>query len=69
MRSILTLFALAALGFGFILQKKDLPEPVSAKASSTELNGKGRINLMKHAPEKNQSVAQNVSTVRERNEL
>jgi hypothetical protein len=69
MRSILVLFAMTALGFAFILQKNDPPEPVSAKAKSTELGGTGRTNLMKHAPEKSRSVAQNVSTVRKGSEL
>jgi hypothetical protein len=69
MRSILVLLAMAALGFGFILQKNDPPEPVNAKTNLAELGGTGRTNLMKHAPEKSRSVAQNVSTVRKGNEL
>lgn len=60
---------MAFLGFGFILHKKDAPEPVSAKAQSTELGGVSRSNLMKHAPEKIRSVAQNISTGRKANEL
>jgi hypothetical protein len=69
MRSILVLLAMAVLGFGFILQKKDPAEPVKAKTNSTELASMGRINLMKHAPEKNRAIAQNVSAVRKQNEL
>ena len=69
MRSILVLFAMAVLGFGFILQKNDPPEPVSANAKSTEPGGVSRNNLMKHAPDKSRSVAQNVSPERKRNEL
>lgn len=69
MRSILVLFAMAVLGFSFILQKHDPPEPVSASAKSTELAGTGRNNMMKHALDKSPSVAQNVSKERKRNEL
>ena len=68
MRSILVLFAMAVLGFSFILQKEDPPEPVKAKANVTELST-GRTNLMKHAPEKSRSVAQNASAVRKGSEL
>jgi hypothetical protein len=67
MRSILVLLTMAVLGFGFILQKNDPPEPVSAKAKSTELSG--RTNLMKHALDKSRSVAENVSPERKPNEL
>ena len=68
MRSILILFTLAALGFGFILQKKDPPEPVTAKTTASG-PGTGRTNLMKRAPEKGRSVAQNASAIRAGNEL
>jgi hypothetical protein len=61
MRSILTLFVIAALGFLFILQKKDAPEPTLAKKQPTELNKVSQHNWMKHAIDKNRVVAQNVS--------
>jgi outer membrane lipopolysaccharide assembly protein LptE/RlpB len=61
MRSILTLFVMAAAGFGFILQKKDVPEPVTAKTKSIELRQVSQNNWMKHALDKSRTVAQNVS--------
>ena len=61
MRSILTLFVIAALGFLFILQKKDAPEPVLAKKQPTELNKVIQHNWMKHAIDKGRVVAQNAS--------
>ena len=60
MRSILTLFVIAALGFLFILQKKDPPEPALVKKQSTELNKAIQHNWMKHAIDKSRVVAQNV---------
>jgi hypothetical protein len=67
MRSILALFVMAALGFGFILQKKDAPEPTKAKP--TELSEVSRHNWMKHALDKSRTVAQNVSQQRKENGL
>jgi hypothetical protein len=61
MRSILTLFVIAALGFLFILQKNDAPEPSLAKKQSVELNKVNQHNWMKHAIDKNRVIAQNVS--------
>lgn len=61
MRSILALFAVAALGFLFILQKKDAPEPALAKKHPIELNKVSQHNWMKHAIDKNRVIAQNVS--------
>jgi hypothetical protein len=61
MRSILTLFVIAALGFLFILQKKDGPEATSTKKQPTELIKLSQHNWMKHAIDKNRVVAQNVS--------
>jgi hypothetical protein len=61
MRSIVALFAVAALGFLFILQKKDPPEPTLAKKQPTELIKVSQHNWMKHAIDKNRVVAQNGS--------
>jgi len=41
MRSILILFAIAVVGFTFIIQKKDAPEVRPAKATSAAVNRMG----------------------------
>ncbi len=69
MRSIFVLFAMAILGFGFILQKKDPPEPVKTKTNLSELADTSRQNRMKHALDKSRSFAQNISAERKQNEL
>jgi len=58
MRSILVLFAIAAIGFIVILQKKDAPEGTGAKAAKSQLVG--QHNWMKQSPDKTRVVAQNV---------
>lgn len=69
MRSILTLFVIAAVGFLFILQKKDTPETTPASKSLTELNKMGQHNWMKHALDTSRGVAQNVSKQRKENQI
>ena len=63
MRSILALFAVAALGFGFILHKKDAPE-AAAVASETQKNELSKVsqhNWTKRALDTGRSVARNVA--------
>jgi len=69
MRSVLALLVLAAVGFAFILQKKDPPEAAVAKIQSTELPKIGRHNWMKHALDTSRSVAKNVAKQRQESEL
>jgi hypothetical protein len=67
MRSILVLFAIAALGFIFILQKKDAPEATTVKtkpAKSHQVNQVSQHNSMKHSLDKAHAVAQNVAQTR-----
>jgi len=64
MRSILTLFVIATLGFLFILQKNDDPQPTTAKTTRSEQSQVSEHNFMKHALDKSRVVAQNVSKQR-----
>jgi uncharacterized membrane protein len=62
MRSIVLLFAIAAIGFSFILHKKDAAEATATKSAEVS-----RHNWMKHALDKTRTVAQNVSQQRREN--
>jgi hypothetical protein len=64
MRSILTLFVIATLGFLFILQKNDAPQPTTAKTTHVGQSQASEHNFMKHALDKSRVVAQNVSKQR-----
>ena len=71
-RSILVLFAIAALGFTVILQKKDPPEATSVKtkaAESQHVNQVSQHNWMKHSLDRAHAVAQNVAQTRKENEM
>jgi len=59
MRSILALFAVAALGFGFILHKKDVPEAAASETQTSELSKVNQHNWTKHALDTSRSVAKN----------
>jgi hypothetical protein len=67
MRSILALFAIAALGFIVILQKKDAPDATLTKAKAPELKQAGKHNWMKHALDGSHAVAQNTTRTRKEN--
>lgn len=69
MRSILVLFAIAALGFIFILQKKDVPEGTGAKVKPSELQQVSQHNWMKHSLDRTHVVVQNVAQTRKENEV
>ena len=69
MRSVLALFAVAAIGFIFILQKKDEPETAIVKtkpAESRRMNQVSQHNWMKHSPDGADVLAQNVAQTRKR---
>ena len=61
MRSILILFAIAAVGFLFIIQKKDTPEAAPPKTTSAAVNRMGERSWTKHplAIDRSHDVAQN----------
>jgi hypothetical protein len=64
MRSVLVLFAIAVLGFIFILQKKDAPETTIVKTKPAELRRMNQVsqdNRMKPSLDKTHAVAQNVA--------
>jgi len=69
MRPVLALLVLAAAGFAFILQKKDPPETPVAKVQLSELSKATQHNWMRHALDPSRSVAKNVPTQREDNEI
>ena len=67
--SVLVLFGIAALGFVFILQKKDAPEATIVKtkpAESRHMNQVSQDNRIKHSTDKTNVVAQNVVQTRKR---
>jgi hypothetical protein len=64
MRSILVLFAIAALGFVIILKKKDAPEVAKAPAKSAEVS---QPNWMKRVSNGSRDVAQNDKQPRREN--
>ena len=67
--SVLVLFGIAALGFVFILQKKDAAEATTVKtkpAESRHMNQVSQDNRMKHSTDKTNIVAQNVMQTRKR---
>jgi hypothetical protein len=67
--SVLVLFGIAALGFVFILQKKDAAEATIVKtkpAESRHMNQVSQDNRMKHSTDKTNIVAQNVVQTRKR---
>jgi hypothetical protein len=61
MRSILILFAIAAVGFFFLIQKKDAPEIAPAERTSAEVNRMGEHNWVKRplGLDRSRDVAQN----------
>jgi hypothetical protein len=71
MRSILALFVVAALGFGFILHKKDAPEAAAAalEAQTSELSKVSHHNWTKRTLDTSRSVAKNVAKQRQGNEV
>ena len=67
--SVLVLFGIAALGFVFILQKKDAAEATIVKAKPAEsrhMNQVTQDNRMKHSTDKTNALAQNVVQARKR---
>jgi len=68
MRSILALFAVAALGFLIILHKKDAPEATVWETQTREL-AKVSHNWTKHPLDTSRFVAKNVAKQREGNEV
>jgi hypothetical protein len=68
MRSILTLFVVAALGFVVIL-KKDAGEAAAANTQTTELVKVSQRNWKKHALDTSHSIAKNATKQRQENEL
>ena len=69
MRSILVLFVMAALGFIFILQKKDGTETTVVKTRPAELRRMNQVskdNRMKHSTDETNAVAQNSTQTRKR---
>jgi len=69
MRSVLLLFGIAALGFIFILQKKDGTETTVVKTRPAELRRMNQVskdNRMKHSTDETNAVAQNSTQTRKR---
>jgi len=69
MRSILALFAVAALGFGFILHKKDAPEAAASETQKNELSKVSQHNWTKRPLDTGRSVARNVAKQGQQSEV
>jgi hypothetical protein len=69
MRPILALFVMAAIGFAFILHKKDAPEATDSKMQTRELPKVSKHNWMKRSLDTSRSVAKTVSKQRKENEV
>ena len=69
MRPIPALFLMAAIGFVFILHKKDVPEVTDSKMKTGELPKVSKHNWMKRSLDTSRSVAKTVSKQRKENEV
>jgi hypothetical protein len=69
MRPLPALFVMAAIGFAFILHKKDVPEATDSKLQTSKLPNARKHNWMKGAPDTSRSVAKAVRKRRQENEV
>ena len=70
MRPITALFVMAAIGFVFILHKKDVPEVTDSKMRTSELHKVSKKhNWMKRALDTRRSVAKTASRQRKETEV
>ena len=69
MRPIPALFLMAAIGFVFILHKKDVPDVTDSKMRTSELHKVSKHNWMKRAFDTRRSVAKTASRQRKENEV
>jgi hypothetical protein len=69
MRPIPALFVMAAIGFAFILHKKDVPEATDSKMQTGKLSNVSKHNSMKRALATSRGVAKTASKQRKENEV
>jgi hypothetical protein len=69
MRPIPALFVMAAIGFAFILHKKDVPEATDSKLQTSKPSNVSKHNSMKRALYMSRVAAKTVSKQRKENEL
>jgi Na+/H+ antiporter NhaD/arsenite permease-like protein len=69
MRPISALFLMAAIGFVFILHKKDVPEVTDSKMRKSELRKVSKHNWMKRALYTSRVAAKTASKQRKENEV
>jgi hypothetical protein len=69
MRPIPVLFLMAAIGFVFILHKKDVPEATDSKMKISGLHKVSKHNWMKRTLDTRRSVAKTASKQRTENEI
>jgi hypothetical protein len=67
MRPLPALFVMAAIGFAFILHKKDVPEATDSKMQTSKLPNGIKHNSMKRALATSRSVAKTVRKQRQEN--
>ena len=69
MRPVPALFVMAAIGFAFILHKKDVPEASDSKLQTRKLPNVSKHNSMKRALYTSRVAAKTASKQRKENEL
>jgi hypothetical protein len=69
MRPITALFVMAAIGFAFILHKKDVPEATDSTMQTSKLPNVSKHNSMKRSLDTSRAVAKTASKQRKENEL
>jgi hypothetical protein len=67
MRPIPALFVMAAIGFAFILHKKDVPEATDSKMQTSKLPNVSKHNSMKRALDTSRVAAKTVRKQRQEN--
>ena len=65
MRPLPALFVMAAIGFAFILHKKDVPEATDSKMQTSKLPNGRKHNWMKRPLDTSRSVAKTVRKQRQ----
>jgi len=69
MRPIPALFLMAAIGFVFILHKKDVPDVTDSKMKTSKLHKVSKHNWMKRELDTSRFVAKTASKQRKENEV
>ena len=69
MRPITALFVMAAIGFAFILHKKDVPEATDSTMQTSKLPKRSKHNSMKRALDSSRVAAKTASKQRKESQV